>query len=56
MDLDILCEVHFFDDEERDIESAANALGITREELIRSAVKSFVAECVPTQKATGNAA
>lgn len=56
MELDILCEVPFCDEEERDLEAAANTLGITREELIRSAVKSFVAECVPTQIAASSAA
>ena len=56
MTLDILCEVPFTNEEERDLAAAATILGMTREEFIRVAVKSFVAECVPTQNATSTAA
>lgn len=56
MELDILCEVPFTDKEAHDIEAAADSLGISQEEVIRSAVKSFAAECVSTQNAAGTAA
>lgn len=50
MDLDILCEVDFTDQELREISEAADRLGLSVEQVIRSAVKSFTAECVPTQE------
>ena len=50
MELDILCEVPFCTDEDKAVTQAAQSLGMTKEELIRSAVKSFCAECVPTQR------
>ena len=56
MELDILCEVPFSDEDVREIETATESLKMSQEELIRAAVKAFVAECVPTQTATDNAA
>jgi len=49
MQLDILCEVTFPDAEDQQISEAAKRLGLTRDEVIRAAVKNFSAECVPTQ-------
>ncbi|MBQ3344438.1 MAG: hypothetical protein IJG84_21240 [Kiritimatiellae bacterium] len=48
MELEILCEVPFTDDEERQIADAAERLGLTRGEVVRAAVKNFSAVCVPT--------
>ena len=50
MDLEILCEVDIPEQEALDLDIAAERTGLTVEQLIRSAVKSFAAECVPTQK------
>lgn len=48
MKLEILCTPDFTEDEIRDIEQAATHLGISVEEIIRKAVRAFVAKCVPT--------
>jgi hypothetical protein len=50
MSIDILAEVKFTDKEEAALIEAAAALGKTKEEVVREAVRFFVAECVPTQK------
>ena len=52
MELDILCTPSFSPEESKAIDSIALELGITREEVIRNAVKLFVAQCVPTQRKT----
>ena len=55
MELEILCTPEFTDEESAAIDEAAALLDISREELIRSAVKTFCAECVPTQSVTAAA-
>ena len=52
MILDILCVVNFDDIASAEIEQAANKLHISRSDVVRMAVKSFAAECVPTQSPT----
>lgn len=49
MSLDILCEVKFNPEEEAALDDAAKWLGMTKEEVVRKAVKIFAAQCVPTQ-------
>ena len=49
MTLKILCTPDFTADEIKVIEQAAAHLGVTVEEVIRKAVRSFAAQCVPTQ-------
>lgn len=56
MDLEILCEVDIPEQDAAELGIAAERLGQTVEQVIRSAVKSFAAECVPTQNAAGTAA
>ena len=56
MELEILCTPNFTDEESAAIDKAATILNITREEVIRSAVRTFCAECVPTQPAATVAA
>ena len=56
MNLEILCEVDFPEQDARELEEAAARTGSTVEQLIRSAVKSFAAECVPTHAAAEPAA
>lgn len=51
MSLDILCEVKFNAKDQQALESAANRLGMTKEEVVREAVKFFAGKCVPTHKA-----
>ena len=48
MTLDILCTPNFNREESDAIDHAAEALHLSREEVVRSAVKFFVAQCVPT--------
>ena len=50
MDLEILCEVDIPEQDAAELGIAAERLGLTVEQVVRSAVKSFAAECVPTQK------
>ena len=52
MMLEILCVTSFTSREAVELEKAASELGISKEVLIRNAVRYFSAECVPTQKAT----
>ena len=52
MELEILCEVPFTNDEERQIADAAERLGLTRSEVVRAAVKNFSSVCVPTHSDT----
>jgi hypothetical protein len=56
MELEILCTPEFTDEESAAINEAAALLDISREELIRSAVKTFCAECVPTHSTSEVAA
>ena len=49
MSLDILCEVDFSAAELAALNNAADKMHISRGEVVRMAVKSFSAECVPTQ-------
>lgn len=51
MSLDILCEVKFNPKEEAALDSAARRLGMTKEEVVREAVRSFVSQYVPTHSA-----
>ena len=51
MTLDILCTPNFNREESDAIDQAAEALHLSREEVVRSAVKFFAAQCVPTQGA-----
>jgi hypothetical protein len=51
MILDILCEVKFNPKEEAALDSAARRLGMTKEEVVRKAVKVFATQCVPTHLA-----
>lgn len=51
MSLDILCEVKFNQEEEAALEDAVKRLGMTKEEVVRKAVKIFAAQCVPTHPA-----
>ena len=48
MDIDILCEVDFPANECEAIAEVASRLGMTTQEVVRSAVKLYSAECVPT--------
>lgn len=52
MSLDILCVVDFDNAASAALERVANELHISRGEVVRMAVKAFVAECVPTQSKT----
>lgn len=54
MDPVILCTPSFPKEEAKEISRAAKSLGITREELVRRAVRRFAAECVTTHKAAKN--
>ena len=56
MELEILCTPEFTDEEIAAIDKAASLLNVTREEIIRSAVKTFCAECVPTHSDANAAA
>lgn len=56
MELEILCTPDFTDEESAAIDKAAEILNVTREEVIRSAVRNFCAECVPTHSTSGVAA
>ena len=49
MSLDILCEVDFSAAELAALNNTADKMHISRGEVVRMAVKSFIAECVPTQ-------
>lgn len=51
MELEILCEPSFPANESAELHKIADELGMTPEEVIRYAVRDFVAECVPTQSA-----
>lgn len=51
MTLEILCAPSFPENEAADLHKTASELGITTEVLIRNAVRAFVSQCVPTQKA-----
>ena len=55
MELEILCTPEFTDEESAAINKVAALLKVSREEVIRSAVKTFCAECVPTQSTTAAA-
>lgn len=54
MTLDILCTPAFTAEESNDINRVAATLNLSREEVIRTAVKFFAAECVPTHGAHNN--
>ena len=56
MELEILCTPEFTDEESAAIDKAAALLNLTREEIIRSAVKTFCADCVPTHSRKAEAA
>ena len=51
MTLDILCTPDFNCEESEALDQAAKALHLSREELVRTAVKYFAAQCVPTHGA-----
>ncbi len=51
MTLEILCAPIFPENEDADLHKTASELGVTTEVLIRNAVRTFVSQCVPTQKA-----
>lgn len=48
--LDILVTPRFSVEEGKFIAAAATRLGISREKVVRLAVKSYAAQCVPTQQ------
>lgn len=50
MHLDILTTPRFNSKENKIITAAASTLGISREQVVRRAVKLFAAQCVPTQR------
>jgi hypothetical protein len=56
MELEILCTPDFTNEESAAIDRAAALLHLTREEVVRSAVKFFCTECVPTHSKTSAAA
>lgn len=56
MELEILCTPEFTDEESAAIDKVAALLNVSREEVIRSAVKTFCAECVPTHSKAEDAA
>lgn len=51
MMLEILCVPSFTTREAVELGNAASELGISKDVLIRNAVRYFSAECAPTQKA-----
>lgn len=48
MELEILCTPDFTASESAAIDEAARALDVSRDEIIRRAVRYFSAACVPT--------
>lgn len=50
MTLEILCTPFFNATEEKDITAAAAKLKMTKEELVRAAVRFYSSVCVPTHK------
>ena len=50
MRLEILCEVDLEKSDERQIALLSRKLGLSRSEVIRTAVKKFSAQCVPTHR------
>ena len=50
MSIEILCTPRFSKEESKEIGRIANSLGISRSELVRRAVKSYAAKCVPTHE------
>ena len=55
MSLEILCTPRFTKAELAELDRLAATYHTTRENLIRTAVRDFVAQCVPTHAATQNA-
>ena len=56
MPLDILCTPDFDKEDRALIDQLAAALGISRDEVVRKAVKYFAAQCVPTHSVPANLA
>lgn len=54
MELEILCTPAFTESESAEIDEAARALDVSRDEIIRRAVRDFSAACVPTHGGRDN--
>lgn len=55
MNIDILCEVKFSERDNAALDRAATLLHMSREDVVREAVRLYTAQCVPTQKSDADA-